>query len=290
MKINRREVNVFSMSALDLFASALGAFILVAVVLFPYFPNTGMAEADIEELNKSIDDATKQAAEFEQENSQLSLEIEDLKKALEEAESDVKGIKLPPLDLVIALDSTGSMGDAIKGLKNEMSDITKLFSRLSPDFAMGLIEFKDICHPPTSLRSLPLQKVTAGSAAKFPRFANDIYAGNRISNCNNTGPENLYEALQLAVDMNWRSSSESQVIVVVSDYGPYEDKIQSSLQLANSFGGRTEGSKISSVFVKTHASAEGEAFLRRLAEAGQGTFTEGGGSMTAALLLALLDT
>ena len=31
------------MSALDLFASALGAFILIAIVIFPYFPNTNRA-------------------------------------------------------------------------------------------------------------------------------------------------------------------------------------------------------------------------------------------------------
>jgi hypothetical protein len=33
----RREVNIFSISALDLFASAMGAFILIAVILFPYY-------------------------------------------------------------------------------------------------------------------------------------------------------------------------------------------------------------------------------------------------------------
>ena len=37
MKFRSREINVFSMSALDLFASALGAFILISLVLMPYF-------------------------------------------------------------------------------------------------------------------------------------------------------------------------------------------------------------------------------------------------------------
>lgn len=34
-----REINIFSMSALDLFASALGAFILIAIVALPYYLN-----------------------------------------------------------------------------------------------------------------------------------------------------------------------------------------------------------------------------------------------------------
>ena len=51
MKSRSRELNIFSMSALDLFASAMGAFILIAFVLFPYFPNTGDA-AEIAKLEK----------------------------------------------------------------------------------------------------------------------------------------------------------------------------------------------------------------------------------------------
>ena len=37
MKFRSREINVFGISALDLFASALGAFILMSIVLMPYF-------------------------------------------------------------------------------------------------------------------------------------------------------------------------------------------------------------------------------------------------------------
>lgn len=36
MRRPSREINIFSLSALDLFASALGAFILLAVIQFPY--------------------------------------------------------------------------------------------------------------------------------------------------------------------------------------------------------------------------------------------------------------
>jgi len=45
VKPTRREASIFSVSAIDLFASALGAFIVVALVLLPHFPNTGDAPA-----------------------------------------------------------------------------------------------------------------------------------------------------------------------------------------------------------------------------------------------------
>ncbi len=55
MKSSSREINIFSMSAIDLFASALGAFILIAVALFPYFPNTGDSEDRVAEVRAQLE-------------------------------------------------------------------------------------------------------------------------------------------------------------------------------------------------------------------------------------------
>lgn len=55
MKTRSKDINIFSMSALDLFASALGAFILVSVVLFPYFPNTGDSEVRVAEVRARLE-------------------------------------------------------------------------------------------------------------------------------------------------------------------------------------------------------------------------------------------
>ena len=55
MKARNREINVFSMSALDLFASALGAFILIAIVLMPYFLR--MDPDTVERLRNSLAEA-----------------------------------------------------------------------------------------------------------------------------------------------------------------------------------------------------------------------------------------
>lgn len=45
MRIPDRETAVFTTSAVDLFASALGAFILLVMLLFPYYQNAGTDEA-----------------------------------------------------------------------------------------------------------------------------------------------------------------------------------------------------------------------------------------------------
>jgi len=52
MRARRRNISVFSISALDLFAAALGAFILIVLVLFPYYRmgGTDVSFEDLEDL------------------------------------------------------------------------------------------------------------------------------------------------------------------------------------------------------------------------------------------------
>ena len=49
MKQRSREINVFSMSALDLFASALGAFILMSLIFMIFFTMTSQDASQAEE-------------------------------------------------------------------------------------------------------------------------------------------------------------------------------------------------------------------------------------------------
>ena len=54
MRSRQRNSSVFSISALDLFAAALGAFILIVLVLFPYY-NKGGTDVSFEELEELVE-------------------------------------------------------------------------------------------------------------------------------------------------------------------------------------------------------------------------------------------
>ena len=41
-------------------------------------------------------------------------------------------VRIPPLDIVICLDITGSMSEQIQGLKQEMDDLARVLDRLAP--------------------------------------------------------------------------------------------------------------------------------------------------------------
>ena len=92
MKRKSREVNVFSMSALDLFASALGAFILLAVIFMPFFPNTGdhpkISEALIDRLAQAEARTVALESELEQASAQLAQSNADLASCQESASSE----------------------------------------------------------------------------------------------------------------------------------------------------------------------------------------------------------
>ena len=86
MRRRNREINIFSMSALDLFASALGAFILIAVIALPYYLKTDhllLAEARKEkEMREKIEGENNQLlSQLGQKNQQM----EALRKQLEAA-------------------------------------------------------------------------------------------------------------------------------------------------------------------------------------------------------------
>ncbi len=70
MKSRRRNIAVFSISALDLFAAALGAFILIVLVLFPYY-RLGGTDVSFEELEQLVERRREAASSSQTELSEI---------------------------------------------------------------------------------------------------------------------------------------------------------------------------------------------------------------------------
>jgi len=92
MRSNRRNISVFSISALDLFAAALGAFILIVLVLFPYYQKGGTDESmdELEELVKKrrlvASSTDKQYLTVEEEMAVVVEKIREVQKQTAEIE------------------------------------------------------------------------------------------------------------------------------------------------------------------------------------------------------------
>src|SRR5690606_11779160 len=86
MRSPNRNVEVFSISALDLFASALGAFIIVAIILFPYYLKSQEVRAEVDNRKSELE-----AAKTELEEAQSALE--NATSSLEEKATELEGVQ-----------------------------------------------------------------------------------------------------------------------------------------------------------------------------------------------------
>jgi len=295
MRRKKPEINIFSISTLDLFASALGVFMLLTVIFLPFFPNTGDAPGVSDVVMQRLAEAEAEAEAMQAQNDALSAAIAAAEAAATQQQSRIAALEqeiarltaspdvsFPSVDIVVALDSTGSMRAQIDGLKAEVAQFAALMQSLSPSFAMGIVEFKDRCDP-VPVRSFTLTEMTPAGIESIRRFSRQINAG--ASPCNLDGPEALRAALQQAVAMPWRTESQKRLIVVISDNPAYPEEMEQALALAGSFRGRGAGHAVAAVHVGDDPIAR--AFLSRLAAGGGGEFVESGGSFTATILLAL---
>ncbi len=120
MKRPNRDINIFGMSALDLFASALGAFILITLVLFPYFPN--ISSTPPESTPPTQDPEDLQACQ-----SDLARTRKNLAQALEELQISQDAQANLPQDQSALQESQKSLQKAQEKLQQCAKELRKKF-------------------------------------------------------------------------------------------------------------------------------------------------------------------
>jgi len=196
MRRRSAPLEVFNLSALDLFASALGAFIVLAVVALPYFP-------------KVYSDQPAEPREV--------------------------------IDLVIVLDSTGSMGAEIAEIREDLKVVADLLGLVSETPALGIIDFEDAACPSNGIRSHALVTLSPSSLRSLQSFADSIEPGSVApdgTNCNTSNGEALSEGLQAATQLAWRPEASRHLIIVVTDEGAHPSSRDAGVRAAESFAAR----------------------------------------------------
>jgi Mg-chelatase subunit ChlD len=273
------------------------------VVFMPFFPNTGDSEERVEDLNEQIaqlasanEDLTASQAELEAQIASLRAQIAELEAVAQEAQQAQEAARdagdggddrsLPPVDVMILVDTTGSMRNEVAGLRADAVALAEILEGISDSAAMGIIGFKDRCEPNT-IRHFTLRPLTGSNVRELGRFARTLEA--RSERCNRDSEEALDRALILALQENWRSDSSQHVIVVISDNAAYPERQAAVLAAAAQFAASRNGRRISTVFAQTGDSrGTGEAFLRELADEGGGEFVPTGGSFIGSVLKAIV--
>lgn len=301
MKVRNRDLNIFSMSALDLFASALGAFIVLAVIALPFFPNT--SQLDDQELLIRL-------AEIEEELDTTAAELESAQSDNERLHETIQRLEVGEMDVVVVIDVTGSMDGPIEGIRSQTGNLIRVMQRMAPSLGFGVMTFGDeqyqcivtvhrpmtACNPGDRYPPDPLQVADMNDdsqRAELDRFLETVLAldiGMGSGNHSNNRPEEIHLALEQVLEVQWRPESEERHVVVFTDAPARSGLQERALRAARSFA-NTPGHFVSTVQTQ-HSTlvSETRETLQAIADAGRGHYVDQsqGESILAALLLAVL--
>ena len=324
MKRRNRDLVLFNLSALDVLATATGVFVLLAVLLMPYFRKTLEANAEIADVQASVaelqaevegtrratadDAAAAEAISAEAEATEaaarqrraasktLIQEAERARSSADQSEQKIANLEqefdkriIEALDLIFVIDTTASMRPVIRDLSLSMSGIVRVLQRLVPSLRVGVVAYRDYdTGAGWSVRSLP-PTPTASSMAEVQAFVDWLSRAIRSSR---TPREAVYSGLREALSLPLRPRAK-QSVIVIGDAAPHRNEERRTLDLANRYARSGAERSVSVLFVDTPAyqlyGTGDREFFATLARYGGGAFNEHSGGMIEGVLLSVLE-
>ncbi len=312
-----RALEVLSISALDLFASALGVFILMSVLLFPFYLKSPSVEAAVDgaraessNAHAALEDMRTRVADAEEKRRQAEARLAKAASEQEEAAEDLAAateaaravqivqpkpkpktsapkkrlITIGDLDLVFVMDATGSMRDEIADVQRSMLSIIRVLEQLAPSLQVGFVAFKDRTDPYVT-QAYPLNPMTATNLKRIQGFVRSLHAHG-----GGDKPEPVGAALRVAVQMKWRPNALGR-IVVIGDAPAHSPDWKRTFELAAGFRRSSPpgnpNRRVSGIF--TGNNRPGRDFYTRLARAGGGDLITHRGRIMESVMLSILD-
>lgn len=206
----------------DLIFATMAIFVLLMVIFLSLIKPTenvdaikqelGQAKAELAEVQQAL-----QESEFEKEKAREQLE--EITKALTDIES---AIQSQGLELIVVVDVSGSMSDALGHLEETIRTISKVLPKVAPEFRIGVVAYAISDKVPNGLQVFPAQQIFpehkdgGRSLAMINSFIDKLVRG---------GLAPVDRAFLTALDMSEQSASQfegSQTIMLLGDVGPYE--------------------------------------------------------------------
>lgn len=316
MKRPNRTVSIFTLSALDVLAMSTGVFVLLLVMLMPYYRKTFDANAELAEMRVSVSETLAriqsleenatlyrgEAEGAEKEASRLNAAASTLEdqaranrsriEALDEAPQkqegrEPKNLVIEAIDLIFVVDTTSSMEPALRELAASMRSIVKILERLVPSVRIGVAAYKDRDTGLAPVTVLPMTP-TNRDLRRVLNFVDNLDAA-RVGS--KTVEEDVHLGLAAAFAMPLRPNAR-QAIVVIGDAAAHKVFQEETLIRSRNFVRTNKNRTLSTLFVTTPSSLlhgqRDRHYFQRLADAGNGTFNDHAGSMTESVLLSVL--
>jgi len=261
-----REINIFNLSMLDVIAGAMAAFLIIMIVLMPYYRKEHVDyQAMLAQLRAQVAAAEAAAADADAALSAARAEAESARAAERAARSEANALRPRDLDLVIVLDSTGSMGEEIASLRADAKGLVRILSELSKTLRVGVVAYRDRGSDEAYLTQVaPLSPMTGGGLVELERFLDALGADG-----GGDAPEAVDAGLAQAMAQPWNLAADG-IIVVIGDAPAHPDTIDDTFRLAREFAAQSTRFRVSTI-----AQGPAEPYFRVLAEQGNGVFISG---------------
>ena len=310
MRRPNRTFSIFSLSALDVLAMATGVFVLLLVMLMPYYRKTLDANAEIEAVRVAAADTIAEVRSLEETAArhrdeagtaaQAAAELQAQAAALEEAARqklrprpleqegpDPKQQVIEAIDLVFAIDTTASMTPVIRELAVSMRSIVRILQRLVPSVRIGISAYKDRDTGLPPVITLPLTPTDP----HLPRIVGFLESLEASPIGSRTLEEDVHLGLEAATLMRWRPEAR-QVLVVIGDAPAHAEYVNETFWRVQNFVHQSRLRTVSTLFITTPSSlSAGQSarpYFQALANAADGTFNDHAGSMIESVLLSVL--
>src|SRR5918994_4938127 len=292
MKRPNRTISIFSMSALDVLAMATGVFVLLLVMLMPYYRKTLDANAEIEgarmaaaETLAEVQSLQTTAARYRAEAGAAANEAAELDAraaALEQAARqkiaprpavqegfDPKRQVIEAIDLVFVIDTTASMGPVIRELAVSIRSIVRIVERLVPSVRIGISAYKDRDIPLPPVITFPLTPTDP----YLPRIVGFLDSLEESPIGSRTIEEDVHLGLEAATLMQWRPDAR-QALVVIGDAAAHPENVNETFWRVQHFVEGNALRSVSTLYVTTPSSLSAgnpaPPFFPALPEAGKG--------------------
>ena len=141
MRRRNRAIEIFSLSSIDLFASALGAFIIIMAILIPYYPNLKDGGRILEQMRAEIADSEQQRIAADKELAETQDLIEE-KIAESQAANTAKALKQDLQDQASAIaSSSDQLAKALASLRDELYRLKQEAKKIQPSTSAGVSDF-----------------------------------------------------------------------------------------------------------------------------------------------------
>jgi Mg-chelatase subunit ChlD len=325
MKRRNRNLIIFNLSAMDLLAMATGVFVLLVVLLMPYYQRSFDAHADILDIRADIEKAeseTVAARKGAAANARSAQEILASAKALRaeaskqaskaaamEAEAKAAAARaakaeqrvadqdatpnrklVSQFDLIFVVDTTASMRPVLLDLSYSIGGIVRILERLVDSLRVGVVAYRDYDYRPDWVVRELSPTSTATQASQIYDFIANLRPPQRGGE---TPREAVYSGLKAAMAMPLRRNAK-QAIIVIGDAAPHPQEESATLDLARRFAHSGPRRTLSVLFVATPSFEEmgsgDDRFFAELARVGGGRFSTHSGQMIASVLLSVLES